>query len=319
MKCLKCISLIAVLSFLLIACGGGGGGGVPALTYTGVGTQAVIDQNNVNELTGGAFKGVSTSGALTAIGVVQKDGNGGLTVLTLSQVLRKAVQNINISSNAGNMAVGVQESGSIPGLCGANATYNITVNDATGDFSGFLSFNVCDMGGIVVTGGVSFSGGFDYAGNPTAFNLSFNYLSMNDGVSSITSSGSMSMSFNGSTVNVAMSMLLRDDTSGYVYKIENLAMNIQDTGTSEVLTISGRFYEPLYGYVVISTPTPFIVIGYNQWPSSGLLMADGANGTWATLEALSDAQHCRVRADTIANALDEAPDFTPPDIAWADI
>ena len=237
----------------------------------------------------------------------------------LSQTLKKAVQNIEISTNEGNVAVGAQESCTIPDLCGQNATYNINVNDTTGDFNGSLSFNGCNIDGIGVSGGVSFSGGIDNAGNPTAFNLSFNNLSMNDGVSSTTSSGTMSMIFNGSTVNAVMSMLLRDNTSGDVNKIENLNVAIQDTGTTGVITVSGRFYDPAYGYVVLSTLTPFEISGNNEWPSSGLLRADGDNGTWATLEALSDAQHCRVRADTIANASDEAADYTPADILWTDI
>lgn len=61
--------------------------------------------------------------------------------------------------------------------------------------------------------------------------------------------------------------------------------------------VSGRYYDPDYGYVDFHTDTPFHIDDGDEWPSAGVLIVEGEGGTEAQLTALSSTTYI-VDADT---------------------
>lgn len=80
------------------------------------------------------------------------------------------------------------------------------------------------------------------------------------------------------------------DTDGLVYRAQDYAVNFDIS--NRVTGISGRLYNPLYGYAEITTTTPFGYDGnctvgpdFVQVPSSGVMRLDGSNGGYIELDA----------------------------------
>jgi len=82
-----------------------------------------------------------------------------------------------------------------------------------------------------------------------------------------------------------MNMLLKDNIADKVYKFENYVMTItEDTkGRYADIEVTGRYYDPDYGYVDISTPVPLRIYSGDDRPSSGEVVCTGASGTKAGL------------------------------------
>ena len=53
--------------------GGGGGGGSTGITYTGITTQAVIDQNNAEEIAIGSYEGGNIGSSLNIVGAISEN------------------------------------------------------------------------------------------------------------------------------------------------------------------------------------------------------------------------------------------------------
>src|SRR3990172_2050504 len=80
-----------------------------------------------------------------------------------------------------------------------------------------------------------------------------------------------------------MDLGLADTCKGKVHWVNNYAMTISvDEGYVE-FTVSGKFYHPNHGFVVISTPTPFRINSGQNWPSQGVMILTGKNSTKARL------------------------------------
>ena len=94
----------------------------------------------------------------------------------------------------------------------------------------------------------------------------------------------------GGTTTIKLDCLLRDNNTRLVYKTEKLVITLTAGVNYNDASISGRYYDPKYGYVDISTPTPLRINGTDYWPSSGVLQAAGDNDS-AEFTALSDTSY----------------------------
>ena len=74
-------------------------------------------------------------------------------------------------------------------------------------------------------------------------------------------------------------MVLLDSSTGKTYWVKDYTYTL--TGSS--LTISGTYYDPDYGYVTVTTVTPLQVASTDAWPTAGVLLFTGANGSRARL------------------------------------
>jgi len=253
---------IILFSIVLTACGGGGGGdGPPPITYTGSSTPANIDSTNAKELSGGAtqlgeFGGAGLTAAVDTGSQQKKSGTS-----ILSQAAVKAINN-KLNAELSSTATIHNFSETMQGTCGGSLSSNLDADDAlsTLSVSGTLRFNdYCENGATI-------SGQFNLSGSVNASVTSMNFT--------------MSTS----------SILIRDNASSDVYKAENYALtvmaNLNSSGiiTSTTVSIKGRFYDPLYGYVLVTTPSVLHYSGSSAWPDSGSIkIAEDGGVNSATL------------------------------------
>jgi hypothetical protein len=205
----------------------------------------------------------------------------------------------------------ITASDTIAGDCGGNAQYAIQYNDAIGVFSGNLTFTNYCANGSTLSGIASFSGKVDVNTKKfQSFTLSLNNITTTSGNDSFTVIGSITYSFQASSITVTMDMLLRDNRTAKVCWVSNFTM-ILWVVTNVVpnyvdFQVSGRYYHPDYGYVDISTPTSFRIYSGSQWPSQGILIVEGktgtAGGSTKARSTVISSTNYQVEADTNGDA-----------------
>jgi hypothetical protein len=313
----------SLLMALIFACGGGGGGGstpgVGGISYTGITAQATIDANNSQNISNGAYKGgaVGMSGSL---GTIQKTVVDRPNYLDLALTLEEAILHINVNAPPGTVEAGaiVTASDAIAGDCGGSAQYAIQYNDATGDFSGSLSFASYCSKGVTLNGAASFSGKVDVNTQSfVGFTLSLNNITTTSGTDSFTVNGSITYNFQPSSVTVTMTMLLLNNTTGKVFWINPYNMTLSKGPNYVDFQVSGKYYHPDYGYVNISTPTAFRIYSGSTWPIQGVLILDGktsigGGSTKAQLTVISSNAY-QVEADTNG---DGAYEWNSGSLSW---
>jgi hypothetical protein len=331
------ICLFIATSFLMITgCGGGGddggGGGATPVTYTGLTTLADVTDNNAQALATGAFEGGRTGSVLSGIGAVETgtdENTISFRTLKVTQALEDAILQVDLSSVSGGPSIGAiqSESGSVSGSCGGTASYSIQVDDQTGDFSGSFNFSSYCDGGVTISGSANFSGFIDLSdpNNPTFETIAFTFTNLSDGSSTL--NGTIEIDLSGSPIIMTIGALFKDNSTGKVYWLQNYTMEItegSDIGGNyvEVEISSGKYYDPDYGYVTVSTDpiAPFKIYDLDEWPSSGVLIVTGkigigGNNTKVRLEAL-DANTCQITADTNG---DLVYDFDSGVLNWIDL
>lgn len=322
------LSWITVLCLMTIGCGGGGGGGTPGLTFSGLNTPAVITADNAEAIAASAFDAGSNGAAFTGIAALDEaepmaDEPGRFLLAGIARVIEGAFGKMDfIAASEQDVSAAVQsESGSIDGACGGSASYSIQFNTDSGSFSGSLTFNGFCEDGMSLSGQTTYSGFVNTSTDQLeSFTLSFDSVSSTSTSASITMSGQIQLTISGSSLLAIMDMLIRDDTLLLVYKVENYQMTITDMPGSTEIQISGRFYDPDYGYVDLDTPSSFLIRDTDEYPYSGILVLAGAAGTAggptrARLTVISEID-CQVEADTNG---DGAYDYLSGPILWADL
>ena len=83
------------------------------------------------------------------------------------------------------------------------------------------------------------------------------------------------------------------------------------------LVLTGKYFDPDYGYVDITTPTPLKIYYVDVFPTEGIIILDGANGlvggnTKARFTAINDTSYM-VEADTTG---DGAYDYNSGATSW---
>jgi len=300
---LASLFLVILVALFLAAygCSGGGGGGGGGIEYTGVTTQAVIDDTNSEDLTQGAYIGGSAGSAMIGLGAVSQSGvNDRPRYLNLAGILKNAINQVDVNAPDGIVESGaiIQESDSIIGDCGGSASYVISLNDQTGDFTGSFTFSSYCSEGVIISGSASFSGDYDDVNSEfVGFSIITSGLTVTSGGDSFTTSGNISFNFQASPATVTADVMLRDNTTGEVSWVDNYSLTVTEGPNYEDITFSGRFYHPIHGYVGVSTPTAFRIFDGDIWPSQGVLLVDGAGGAKARLTADPSFSY-RVEADT---------------------
>lgn len=269
---------------VLVGCGGGGGSSA-SISYTGLTTQAVITQANGEDIAYSAYQNGSTGNSLGTVLSVEQSSDimsSRPRMLVLSQALRKSVNQISLAHDLDNQSVGavVNDSSSIPGDCGGNAVYSISINDVTYEFSGTFTFDTYCIEDTTLSGTIGFSGQF----NPdtVAFGqvtMSFDSLTVKSGSDSFSADGDLTIEPGASSTNVTLNMVMLDNSTDKTYMVQNYVMTLTEDLASVTMMISGRLYDPDYGYVDITTPTPLVISNGDAYPSSGVVLATGSEGS----------------------------------------
>lgn len=304
---------------LLAACGGGGGGGSPS-PYTGLRTQAVVADNNAESLVLSAYRGAEWSDSsiiplsLAGAGGGGRIGNAQSSLLGLARNLDGAVRRTLAGVPAAAAAPSpymYRDSGTVYGEWyggSGSYAYSIAWDDATGALSGsfrFVSYD--DSSGTVLSGTVSFSGTayvdpYTYEVTIFGLTLTFGGVTVIDGVTNQTVRGTLGIEEAYPTSTMSLDLYVRDNVGGETVWINDYRMAVTvdlDNTANYSVTLSGRFYLPTEGYVDVSTPVPFYFEGAAANPSSGELLATGADNTSARLTVPGpDPFDYRVDADT---------------------
>jgi len=327
MKKLLSLFFVSALSITaIVGCGGGGGGGgevgVPAgITYTGVTTQALIDENNAVDIVLETYEGVDTTSELNVLGAVSENSSSVRNPLffDISAYFQSVIYEIesSVGQNSEYMGAVRTESDTVNGSCGGSFSYNLTGDDQTGNFSGALTFNnLCEQG-YKANGSMNLSANINL--NTGEFNyleMTFTNFTMTSGQESISMKGSIDFNLQSSPITMTFSFIYKDNNLNKTYKCENFAYEYTEGSGFVDMTFSGRFYHHDYGYVDIVTESPLRINGSDSYPSSGSVIFTGDFGTKARLNVINSSFFI-VEADTDGDG--SYDDFRSEEIYWSSV
>lgn len=297
--------LVVVLGGLLSILGTGGGGGgsssVTPVTYSGVTTQATIDQNNAQTLTSAALQAGNAGTTVTTTGAVTETTRSStkLRIIGIVGTLKDGLGRVDFTT-AGAYVTGAitPYSTTIPSPYGSgNLVLSFTYDDQTGNYNGTASFsNYCDSADSCVNGDSDISGQINiYVYPPELSSMQFNFTRMDvtESGDAYAMTGNIGIYVISATSGQVTESVVIGDASG-TYKIDNYSYVLTDyAGYEDVHLTAGRFYHPTYGYVDALTPASLLynVVGsvVANWPYQGTFQIAGASNTKALLTALSDS------------------------------
>ncbi len=276
----KHLSLAIFLAFtMLTACGGGGGGGGGA-TYTGSTSPAELTATNVDVIAKESIQ-VGSMGSMGNISFSKPGGESlanGPLYATLAKMARDAAQ-VNYATET--------FSDTISGDCGGSASFTMTIDDVTYDFSGSMTFNNYCLAGTIMSGSVSFTGSVNQNTNELTMTMTLKNISGQSMGESYTLSGTIKTVIGSTSATMTMDLVVKDNVTSKVYKMENYTLSV----SGSYVDISGRFYYPDYGYVTISTPTAFYYPYGASYPSQGVMVMTGANNVTAKMTISNSTQY----------------------------
>jgi hypothetical protein len=185
------------------------------------------------------------------------------------------VLQVDLSSITSPPFIGASEIGTELGPCGGTGSYSIQYNEAIGVFSGAFTFkSYCDSG-VVITGSTTVSGTV-YTDTSTIKDIHFDFTNFSDGSSTL--SGDMNIDFDAFPIRIDFDTYIKDNatsivdwTSNYVIYVTEDWYGVLNYNSVEIN--SGEYYEPDYGYVTVTTLTPFSVYYQTDtWPFNGVMV-----------------------------------------------
>ncbi len=328
------IIIFFVAMLILTACGGGGSGsgsGSDGLVYSGLTTQAIITSDNADDIATASLS-TGTSGTII-IGPVAsaatESGSNSITpaaVLTASSV-KEIIEKLDLSSfpTTGISNALMSESETLSGGCSGNLRVSIQLDDETGAFNGSMVFDEYCEYYVLMDGSATFSGVIDLdTANFLDMSIRFNKLTSTSSDESFTMDGIIDVDMSTASEVMTMNMLVGNNLSGEVYRMEGFTVTSEDMGTDYQLQMNGRFYDPAYGYVTLSTPSPFQGSWYADFPYAGQMVMTGENGssggaTSARLTALNSSQ-CQLEVDIDGDGnYDGSGDYSSGSISWDEL
>ncbi len=289
------ILFTVVIALTLVACGGGGGGGSggdSSISYTGSKDQAVIDTTNAKTMAESSVGG-SQTGVVFGVESDNQESQANLTIIGVSKILSSSVRNIEMNDSV-VVLVGaiINVSDAEDCIDSGSISFNLSVNDVTGEFSGTFNFNNCREVGTTISGSMNVSGMINPSiGDITQMTFSMNSVTVVSGSESLTMSGTISTSFSGSSFTMTMDVLFKDNASGSVVWFENLSISATANISHLEMSISGRFYHPDHGFIDIVTNQAFLVNYSDLFPFLGQMTITGANGSSARLTVIDNTQY----------------------------
>lgn len=288
---------------LLTGCGGGGGGSSSASLpseYTGNTAQATVTTSNAKALSSSAYSASQMTSTVGVLGkVVTGSSDQSYLLEEVASILDNSVSTIAPGSKSSAKVVEATstDQNTIYGYSGFY-TYNVSVDTTSGATSGTLSFSQYKAlsTSIAINGTITFTGVFNQTtSNFSNINMSVSSLSVTSSNVNVTMTGNFSLSISSSIKTFTMTMAITNNVSHSTVLIKDYALILN--GSS--LTVAGTYYDPTYGYVVISTIIPLTVPAISATPTSGQLLCTGSNGTKARLTFNTSGYI--VEADTAGN------------------
>lgn len=285
----KRLACLLILSSL-IGCGGGSSSSSP---YTGITTAAVITPANADNIVRGAYQGGDTGASLVGpLGATTRETRNvsaaGLPkvlsiVQGLKEITEKAFRQRFTSGSVAPRTI-VSISGTVYDGYGGSVSYTLSVENLRGGFTGsFTATNYRGDGGGTFSGTMTVSGTYNlFADEFDEINITLSAITVADDSSSVAVSGSVHL-LNGNPATGSMSVYLTDNGTGKTDWIESLTIGVTEGAGYTEATLSGKIYLHDYGFVGVSTPTPFHYPAGSTYPSSGTMIVTGASNGRARL------------------------------------
>ena len=290
-----------------------------SVTYNGSSSQVAINESNAESLVTNAYENSNSMRSMKDSGdilSVVKSTNIGSQAsrpfsIALAQTVIDLMEQAEINNPAATGLIAAVLSESMAGDCGGSASISGTINESTLAFSITATFsNYCTngdgtTGGVVTNGVMKMEGAFNQSLTSITMDVTFNnfLVTLIDTGASATTSGTMEMIINSNSATITMNMVMRDNSTETTYKVVNLLINMYGISSySAYFSMSGKFYDPDYGYSDITTEEDFYLILSDNAPSDGTMVITGASGiaggsTKAKLIVVSRTQY-QVMADT---------------------
>jgi hypothetical protein len=289
---------------LASGCGGGGGGGgsspspVIPVAYSGKTSQAAIATGNAAQLavdvlgaeTSAGLGGVPLSAGAAPrvhgpISIARRLGGRLLdTLARKSSAKRRTPASIPVGDTS-------------PCDGGGSVSVSGTLSDA-GLGTLAVAFNACGSDGDVLSGPARMIVDAAVLGpdgpSPTDFTLSFDRLTLRGVSGSFDLGGSVrSQHPPASNETTTLNIVSLDNGSALTSKTENLVLvDVNDAlGFGFTETVTGRVFDPVHGYVDVSTVEPLgFASDVQQFPNPGQLVLAGTSGKSIQVTALSDTK-----------------------------
>lgn len=289
MKTFKRLFAFMVMVALLAGCGGGGdeGSSTDGLPqqYTGNRSEAAITTSNARAMATSAYDGTVLVGTLNVLGKAAGDDSIEMpSLLEAVEIMENAATSASVEpkTSAKSAEASVSESDRTYGYSGYY-DFDFTLDTVSGDTNGaisFVNYRPSSYSGTM-NGRFTFSGLFNkQTGNFTRLKMTFPNITLTGGTSSYTISGDVEASNSGSMKILKMTLAVTDNASKLTAAIKDYTLTLTNNSS---LTCTGTFYDPIQGYVTVSTPSPLIVSSLSARPTSGQLLVTGSNGTKARL------------------------------------
>jgi len=325
----KFIAALWILA-LIAGCSSGSAGPPPTLNYTGVTTPVTIDADNAGTLLLGAYEGGLMASVFNILGAAQAESAQPSTIprmLVLTESFKAFLSKLDLQPQASAPYAGaiITDSDTLFGSCGGSVYYDVSLDSIFGDFSGTADFReYCDASNPdLVLDGIT-----DFAGDYEVFSLEiddFSFICRDLNVTSSAGSYVLNGSLNGSVsaaqADLTTSSVLQDTGTGKTYWLKDFVIKaFRGNGFVEI-ELSGRYYDHDHGYVDVFSSEPFRVYDYEDWPASGILTMEGAEGeqggkTVARLIVL-DGDLFMIEADMDGDGIFD--DYNSEPLRWSDI
>jgi hypothetical protein len=305
--------IIFSLMLFTFGCGGGGGGGGgsegggdpppsnSSFQYAGLTDQALLTETNVMAMSLGSYSGINTG----SINLEYSSAQGSVSLQVSDKPLRPQFLSVVKDSVESVDALGSSQDASIQtqairsntetGPCGGSLSLTINVNETTGEFTGSYTFsNYCNSN-ITISGSGNLTGIINtHTYQLESYRMTFDLMTVNEPQRSYEISGWLDFQSNSDgSWDARMDLLMHDLTNGNVYWFEDCTALYARTGD---VVMSGRYYEPTWGYVDFFTEVPLGSQEAYSWPSQGVMVITGRDGTMARMTFYATG-FCRLEAD----------------------
>ena len=124
--------------------------------------------------------------------------------------------------------------------------------------------------------------------------------------------GEITVEFADTQIECDIDFYAEDRGTGKVCWINQYRLYIYEFSDHIEFEFYGNYYDPDYGYVLVTTTENFHIYGEDNWPSSGSLLIRGKDNVTAGLITV-DTTNCVIKADLDG---DSALDFESEILNW---
>ncbi|MDX1775865.1 MAG: hypothetical protein R3297_04735 [Desulfobulbales bacterium] len=271
--------------------------------YSGVVDQALITADNAATIALGTWISGDTGSSIGILGTgaeARDDTRADQRIDAMQHLFDNVALQV-IPDESGGIAISSVQSfdEAIYGTCGGNARLIGSGDDQTGEIEGTITFNnYCDAG-ITLNGIADIFMHIDLGSEDIYhYLITFTDLTARQEGYSSTIDGRIGADYTVYPYLTLLSYVVNDNLAGKSYWLKDLISEITEGfNYIEIAAVTGRYYDPDYGYVEYSIEQPIRIYDDDAWPTSGIMLFWGSADTKIRFTFLNEAEYL-VEADT---------------------